>query len=197
MMRSFMLLACIAATASSASAPPAATLTCQSCTHSVAELLKQVPVLTRTKGVREGDKELALGDALPSMCAGNVFSGLASAPELAAACKAFAVPGGAIEAALLAGKPAAEACAALCEGVAEGERKPAAKAAPKAPKGGAASAGGGAKGAKATPKFREGSVDDPRVKAALKAKAARDARKGRGKKPAAEVEEVEEGAGDL
>jgi hypothetical protein len=197
-MRTFLLaaLACIAAC--SAAALPAATLTCQSCTHSVAELLKQVPILTRTKGVREGDKELALGDALPSMCAGNVFSGLASASELAGACKAFAVPGGAIEAALLAGKPAAEACAAMCEGVAEGERKPAAKAAPKAAKGAAAAGGGGgAKGAKATPKFREGSVDDPRVKAALKAKAARDARKGKGKKPAAQEEEVEEGAGDL
>jgi hypothetical protein len=191
-----LLLAALLLAAATAAAPPAATLTCQSCTHSVGELLKQVPVLTRTKGVREGDKELALGDALPSMCAGNVFSGLAAAPELAAACKAFAVPGGAIEAALLAGQPPAQACAALCAGVAEGERAPAAKAA--APAKAAKAAPKAAKGgAKATPAYREGSVDDPKVKEALKRKKARDAKKGR--KPAAveEEEPAEAGAGDL
>ena len=176
-----------------AAVPAESLLKCNACTHAVAEMLKQVPVLTRTKGVREGDKELALGDALPSMCASNVFSSLAFAPELAAACKTFAAPGGAIEAALLAGKAPAAACAALCEGVAEGERAPKPKPAAKAAKGAAAGKGGAP--ARPTPKFREGSVDDPRVKAALKKKAARDARKGGKKAAAAEPEDEFEGSG--
>ena len=189
---SSLLLLALLASPALAAVPAESLLKCHACTHSVGEMLKQVPVLTRTKGVREGDKELALGDALPSMCASNVFSSLAFAPELAAACKTFAAPGGAIEAALLAGKPAAEACAALCEGVAAGERAPKAKPAGKAPKGGAAPAKGAP--AKPTPKYREGSVDDPRVKAALKKKAARDARKG-GKKAAAAEDDFEGGGG--
>ena len=169
-------------------------VTCQACTHSVTEILKQVPVLTRTKGVREGDKELALGDALPTMCSSNVFSGLAAAAEMATACKGFAKSGGAIEAALLAGKPAAEACAALCEGVAEGDRAPSLKPTPKPKKEAPLKPG------KTAP--RKGSVDDPAYKAALKKKAARDAargansRKGKGK-PVEEEEPAEEGAGDL
>ena len=167
---------------------------CQACTHSVTEIHKQVPLLKRT-GVREGDKEMALGDALPTMCVANVFNGLASAPEMAAACKGFSQAGGAIEKALLAGQGASEACASLCEGVAEGERSPKpAKVAPKA-------AAPPLKPGKTAP--RKGSVDDPAYKAALKKKAARDAARGahNKKKRAAVVEEEEEeaegGVGDL
>ena len=139
---------------------------CQSCTFATGELLKSYPVLSKPEK-RDGDKALALGDALPTMCLSNVFKGLNGADALAAACKPFSEPEGPVAKALLAGGDAAAACAAACEGVAEDARAPAAaapqKAKPAAKKGGAAG--------------RKGTVDDPQYKAALKAKAKRDAKR--------------------
>ena len=180
--------------AAAAFAGAADVTSCQSCTQAVGELLKQVPVLSK-KNTREGDKELALGDALPTMCSGNVFSGFEGAAEMAAACKGFAKPGGALEAALLKGEPAAAACAAQCEGVAEADRAPKAKAPAKARKEAAP------KGGKPAP--RKGSVDDPAYKEALKKKAARDFKRHnvpigkKGKKVEADEAEAAGGAGDL
>ena len=168
---------------------------CQSCTQAVGELLKQVPVLSK-QNTRAGDKELALGDALPTMCSGNVFSGFEGAAEMATACKGFAKPGGALEAALLKGEPAAAACAAQCEGVAEADRAPKAKAPAKARKEAAAPKGG-------KPAPRKGSVDDPAYKEALKKKAARDFKRhnkpigSKAKKAEADEAEAAGGAGDL
>jgi hypothetical protein len=172
---------------------------CRSCTHAVAELYKQVPVLLKTTGVREGDKELALGDALPSMCSSNVFSGLEDASDMATSCKTYSRGGSAVEKALLEGKPVGDVCTTLCEGVAEGDRAPKAKAQkPKAKPAPAANA----KGGKAAP--RKGSVDDPAYKEALKRKARRDeqrsgaSRGGRSSSSEQAPEEAaEEGAGDL
>lgn len=157
-------------------------LGCQSCLVSTEALIKQVPILSRTN-TREGDKELALGDALPMMCSSYVFSGLDKSSELADACKPFSKTGSAIEAGLLAGKKPGEVCEALCAGVAEGDRVPKPKAA--APKKDAS------KEAKATggkPLPRKGSVDDPAFAAALKAKAARD--KARAKRNAKEARDA-------
>ena len=160
-MASKFVLACLAFTAASATDPTS----CQACTHAVSELLKSVPILSRTN-TREGDKELALGDALPSMCVSNVFKGLANAPALEAACKPFSSFEGPAVTALLAGGGVPGACAAACDGVPEDARAPTAAAARKAtappppPKKGAP---------------KKGTVDDPAYKAALAAKAKRDA----------------------
>ena len=157
----------------------AGAIECQSCTFATGELLKSYPVLSKPEK-REGDKALALGDALPTMCLSNVFKGLNEAAALAAACKPFSEPEGPVATALLAGGDAAGACAAACEGVAEDARAPAAaapqKAKPAAKKGGAAGKG------------RKGTVDDPQYAAALKAKAKRDAKR---KSASAAPEEAE------
>ena len=92
-----------------AGAAAAGATECQACTHAIGELMKQVPLLSRA-GARADDKAMALADALPSMCAGNVFSGLENGPALAAACEVFAAAD-TVEAALLEGQGSAAVCA--------------------------------------------------------------------------------------
>ena len=181
-MRAASLLLSLASLAAAGGDPTS----CQACTHSVAELLKAVPVLSKTSGFREGDKELALGDALPSMCVSNVFKGLEEAAALEKACKPFAAFEGPAVTSLLAGGGVAGACEAACAGVPEEARAPAA-AAPKKPA--AKKEGGkGDKGGKADP--RKGSVDDPAYKAALKAKAKRDEARAKRNKKGGDAEEL-------
>jgi len=150
------------------SASAASELGCQSCIHATEALIKQTPILSRSN-TRAGDKELALGDNLPNMCSGYVFSGLERSSELADACKSegLSKSGGVLEAALLQGKGVTEACTSFCEGISEAERVPKVKSA--AP---AAGKSDPPKGGKAP---RKGSVDDPAYKEALKKKKARDA----------------------
>jgi hypothetical protein len=102
---------------------------------------------------RDGDRALALGDALPSMCLSNVFKGLTDADKLTEACKSFSGAEGAVAKAILSGD-AASACSAACEGVEEAQRTPAA-AAHKPSKGPAKKDKEGKKEA------RKGTVDDP------------------------------------
>jgi hypothetical protein len=155
----------------------AAPIDCQACTFATSELMKANPVLGKPEK-REGDKALALGDALPSMCLSNVFKGLADAAALEAACKPFAAAEGPVAKALLEG---GDACAAVCEGVPEDARAPAAAA--QKPGKAAAPKKGGA---------RKGTVDDPAYKQALKAKAKRDAERAKrnGKKGGEEAAEL-------
>ena len=160
----FLVFSCfIAATYASSE------LGCQSCLHATEALIKQTPIRSRSN-TRAGDKELALGDSLPTMCSGYVFSGLELASELADACKkeGFAKAGGAVESALLEGKGALDACSTVCEGIPESGRVPKQKAAAAAAK-----QAPSPKGGKSAP--RKGSVDDPAYKEALKKKAKRDA----------------------
>jgi len=160
-----------------------ATLECQACTLATKELLKAQPVLRKPAGqFREGDKEMALADAMPSFCSSGVFGGYAvKAGALVDSCKSFLKThnaGGKFEAAIAAdaSPSAAAACATACAGVPEAQHEPEAAKAKGASAGKAAGgSAGAAKGKKAD--ARAGTVNDPAYAAALKKKKARDAKR--------------------
>jgi hypothetical protein len=183
MKRISLLLLSLSASSAAAEASSSSALQCQACSTATTELLKSVPVLKRTTGVREGDKEMALADAMPNFCSSYVFSGLAEAAALAEACKSFLAEhnkGSAVEALLVAGSAPAAVCESACAGVPEQERSPKQAEArqPAAKK----AAGGSSSKAGAAGAARKGTVDDPAYKAALKKKAERDARRGASKR---------------
>ena len=99
--------------------------TCHACMAATFELRKAVPSLSRSTTSAE-DKELALGDAVGSACAGYNFAGLEGSSELADACRAL-MKGGewpAVQAALVAGSEPVVACAGPCAAIPENSRAP-------------------------------------------------------------------------
>jgi len=161
------------ARAEDAPAADAALLTCHACVAGTTELLKSVPLLKKptAKPRDEEDKLMALADAMPSFCnTGNMHGYGSDVAALSKSCTAFVKAAGApLEAALVAqGATPQSVCAEACAAVPEDQR---------VPKAGAAAPAGGAKGP--AKKKGDGTVNDPAYKAALKKKAARDAKRAR------------------
>ena len=131
----------------------------------VKELVKAVPILKKaTSAVREGDKELALADAMPSFCSSSNFHGYSQ--DLVTDCKTFITANnvdGALEKTLISGEiDENKVCESVCSVVEESLREP------KRVESASKPAGGKVKNAKT------GTVNDPAYKEALKKKEARD-----------------------
>jgi len=140
---------------------------CHACLLGVKELVKSVPILKKaTSSVREGDKELALADAMPSFCSSSNFHGYSQ--ELVTDCKTFLTAGnvdGALEKTLIGGEiDESKVCESVCSVVDESLREPKRVESSK-PAGGSKTAQKNAK---------TGTVNDPAYKEALKKKEARD-----------------------
>ena len=140
---------------------------CHACLLGVKELVKSVPILKKaTSSVREGDKELALADAMPSFCSSSNFHGYSQ--ELVTDCKTFLAAGnvdGALEKTLIGGEiDESKVCESVCSVVDESLREPKRVESSK-------QAGGGKTAQK---NAKTGTVNDPAYKEALKKKEARD-----------------------
>ena len=138
---------------------------CHACLIGVKELVKSVPILKKaTSSVRDGDKELALADAMPSFCSSSNFHGYSQ--DLVTDCKTFLAGSnadGALEKTLISGEiDENKVCEAVCSVVDESLREP--KRVETKPSG----------GNKATKNAKTGTVNDPAYKEALKKKEARD-----------------------
>lgn len=160
-----VLAAAIASASSIASASEEGV--CHACLLGVKELVKSVPILKKaTSSVREGDKELALADAMPSFCSSSNFHGYSQ--ELVTDCKTFLAAGnvdGALEKTLIGGEiDESKVCESVCSVVDESLREPKRVESSK-PVGGSKTAQKNAK---------TGTVNDPAYKEALKKKEARD-----------------------
>jgi hypothetical protein len=153
---------------------------CHSCIIGIKELVKAVPILRKaTASVREGDKELALADAMPSFCSSSNFHGFSQ--DLVTDCKTFLTTSnvdGALEKTLISGEiDEKKVCESVCAFLPEDKREPARVESQQK-----------STGNKATKNAKTGTVNDPAYKEALKKKEARD--KKRMASAAAEAEDV-------
>jgi hypothetical protein len=144
--------------------------TCQVCTAAVTELIKRVPKVGRAD-VKDEDKAVAVAEAMENFCdnfgSGDYFEDHGAAKKV---CKALLKASHeAIAASIQSGSDAGTVCASACEGVDVDARMPHYTPPPRESK---------KKAAK--PVKGKGTVNDPKYKAALKKKAERDARRGKG-----------------